>query len=29
MGFMYVGTIGAVVPAAPERTTHRSVVSEF
>ena len=29
IGFMYVGTIGAVVPAAPERTTHRSVVSDF
>jgi nitroreductase len=29
VGFMYVGTIGSVVPAAPERSGHSHVVSEF
>jgi nitroreductase len=29
VGFMYVGTIGLVVPAAPERSSHGNVVSEF
>jgi len=29
IGFMYVGTIGSVVPAAPERSGHGHVVSEF
>jgi hypothetical protein len=26
---VYVGTIGAVVPAAPERPAHAQFVSEF
>jgi nitroreductase len=29
IAFVYVGTIGAVVPAAPERSSHRNVLSEF
>jgi nitroreductase len=29
LGFVYVGTIGLVVPAAPERSAHGNVVSEF
>src|SRR5450432_620644 len=29
IGFMYVGTIGLVVPAAPERSARGNVVSEF
>src|SRR5579862_2331772 len=29
LGFIYVGTIGQVVPAAPERSPHAGVVSEF
>jgi nitroreductase len=29
VGFMYVGTIGAVVPMAPARTAHTPFVSEF
>lgn len=29
LGFLYVGTIGLVVPAAPERSPHASVVSEL
>jgi nitroreductase len=29
IGFVYVGTIGQVVPAAPERSPHSSVVSEL
>ena len=29
MAFVYVGTIGSVVPAAPERASYRNVVSEF
>ncbi len=29
LGFMYVGTIGLLVPAAPERSTHSNVVSEY
>jgi len=29
LGFVYVGSIGLLVPAAPERTPHSKVVSEF
>lgn len=29
VGFMYVGTIGSVVPAAPERPAHGNLVSEL
>jgi nitroreductase len=29
IGFMYVGTIGSVVPAAPERPSHDNLVSEL
>jgi nitroreductase len=29
IGFIYVGTIGLVVPAAPERSAHANVVSEL
>lgn len=29
LGFVYVGTIGAVVPAAPARPAHAAFVSEF
>lgn len=29
LGFIYVGTIGLLVPAAPERPPHSKVVSEF
>jgi nitroreductase len=29
LGFVYVGTIGLLVPAAPERSPHSNVVSEF
>jgi len=29
IAFVYVGTLGAVVPAAPERSSHRNVLSEF
>ena len=29
IGFIYVGTIGLVVPAAPDRSSHTSVVSEL
>ena len=29
IGFMYVGTIGSVVPAAPERSPHNNLVSEL
>ena len=29
LGFVYVGNIGAVVPAAPARPAHAAFVSEF
>ena len=29
LGFVYVGTIGLVIPAAPERSPHANVVSEL